>query len=97
MIDVPLPIAPIAGVALRYGAVALAAFAITQIRESGLARRDQRAEDAMDDLGEGVCFRRDGEQVNGTARFARTIRMGRNGPGVEIDASALGRLRFRRV
>ncbi|HDR29565.1 hypothetical protein [Rhodovulum sp.] len=91
----PLPIAPIAGVALRYGALALAAYAIT--RYSTPLRRDQRSEDAMDELHEGVHFRRDSEQVNGGARMKRTIRVGPAGPGIEIDASALGRIRFRRV
>ena len=90
-----LPLAPIAGVALRYGAIALATYAITRTA-SGLAR-DQRAEDAMDDLGEGIGFRRDGEQVNGGGRFKRTVRFGAMGPGVEIDATALTRIRVRRV
>lgn len=95
----PLPLAPIASVALRmgvrYGAIALATYAISRSLEP--AHRDQRAEDAMDDVHEGVHFRRDDEQVNGTARLKRTIRVGHNGPGVEIDASALGRVRIRRV
>lgn len=94
----PLPLAPIAGVALRYGALALTAYAITQIRENRTpARRDQRTEDAMDDCGEGIHLRRDPEQMNATARLRRTIRIGTHGPGVEIDATALGRLRLRRV
>ena len=92
-----LPLAPIAGVALRYGAVALAAYVLT--RQVGHGRTDQRAEDAMDELPEGVTGHRprDRDQLNGTARFRRVIRLGLHGPGVEIDASALGRVRFRRV
>lgn len=90
-----LPLAPIAGVALRYGAVALATYAIAAY--AGPGRRDQRAEDALDDLDEGVTLRRDGGQVNGTGRFRRTIRLGTGGPGIEIDASALGRIRMRRA
>jgi hypothetical protein len=96
----PLPLGPLAGVALRYGlrygTMAVLAYALTHRARSPL-RRDQRSEDAMDELGEGVAFRRDDEQVNGGARLRRTIRVGRTGPGVEIDASALGRLRLRRV
>ncbi|MBN2907433.1 MAG: hypothetical protein JXJ18_12050 [Rhodobacteraceae bacterium] len=91
----PLPLGPIAGVALRYGAMAVVAYALTRSRDA--VRRDQRTEDAMDELGEGVSFRRDDEQMNGAARLRRTIRVGPTGPGVEIDASALGRLRVRRV
>jgi hypothetical protein len=51
----------------------------------------------MDDLAEGLHFRREDEQVNGGGRFVRTIRLGGNGPGVEIDATALTRIRFRRL
>ncbi|MEL6519200.1 MAG: hypothetical protein AAFR34_00915 [Pseudomonadota bacterium] len=91
----PLPLAPIAGVALRYGAVAVATYALSRKMEQ--APRDQRSEDAMDDVPEGVGMRRDGEQVNGAGRLKRTIRLGTTGPGVEIDATALGRIRFRRV
>ncbi|MBK1635322.1 hypothetical protein [Rhodovulum adriaticum] len=95
----PLPLAPlapvVARVALRYGAVALVAYVATQVREP--ARRDQRAEDAMDEADEGIRLRREPDQMNGTARMRRTIRIGTHGPGVEIDATALGRLRLRRV
>lgn len=96
----PVPLAPLASLALRYGlrygAVAIMAYAISHRSRTPL-RRDQRGEDAMDDLHEGVHFRRDDDQVNGGARLKRTIRVGHGGPGVEIDASALGRLRVRRV
>lgn len=92
-----LPIAPLAGVALRYGAVAVAAYALSRHVMRG--RTDQRAEDAMDDLPEGMTAHRphDRDQLNGSARFRRIVRIGLTGPGVEIDASALGRIRFRRV
>lgn len=90
-----LPLAPIAGLALRYGAVALTAYAIARAAERG--PRDQRAEDAMDDLPEGVQIRRDTDRVSGAGRFRRTFRVGHDGPGIEVDATALGRIRFRRV
>ena len=92
-----LPLAPIAGVALRYGVVALTAYVLT--RQVGRGRVDQRAEDALDELPEGVSAHRphDRDQVNTAARFRRVIRMGPHGPGVEVDASMFGRLRFRRV
>ena len=91
----PLPLAPIAGFAVRYGAVALAAYAVT--RKVAIGRRDQRAEDAMDDLDEGISVRREAGQTNTTARFRRTIRAGEDGPGVEIDISALGRFSIRKI
>jgi len=92
-----LPLAPIAGIALRYGAVALATYALS--RQVTRGRIDQRAEDAMDDLPEGLTAHRplDRDQVSGTARMKRVIRLGSSGPGIEIDATAFGRIRFRRV
>ena len=90
-----LPLAPIAGIALRYGAVAVATYAITAY--AGQGRRDQRAEDALDDVPEGLTLRREKNQANATSRFRRVIRLGANGPGVEIDASVLGRIRLRRA
>ena len=90
-----VPVAPIAGLALRYGAVAIAAYAIA--RNSGVARRDQRAEDAMDETHEGVHVRRDREQMNASGRVRRVIRFGQSGPGVEIDATALTRIKIKRI
>lgn len=89
------PLAPIAAVALRYGAVALATYAAT--RAIPKLRRDQETEDTLDKVEEGIETRRDAEQVNATARFRRVVRLGRNGPAVEIDAIALSRIRMRRV
>ena len=91
----PLPLAPIAGVALRYGAVAVASYAIAAYASHG--RRCQRAEDAHDGLEEGVTLRHERGQMNGTGRFRRVIRLGEDGPGVEIDASLFGRIRVRRA
>ena len=89
------PLAPLAGIALRYGAVALATYAAT--RAIPKLRRDQPTEDTLDTVEEGVHLRRDPEQVNATGRFRRVVRLGRDGPGVEIDAAALTRIRFRKV
>ena len=91
----PLPIAPLAGFALRYGAIAMATYAATRTVERGF--RDQRAEDALDELDEGLTMRREPGQTNATGRYRRVIRLGADGPGVEIDLTALGRLRLRRV
>ena len=91
----PLPLVPIAGIALRYGGVALATYAVT--RKVSHGRRDQRAEDALDDLEDGLSLRREAGQTSSTARFKRKIRLGENGPGVEIDITALGRLKIRKL
>ena len=90
-----IPLAPIAGVALRYGAVALAAYAAT--RTLPQLRRDQPTADALDQVEEGIETRRDPEQMNATARFRRVVRLGKTGPAVEIDATALTRIRLRRL
>lgn len=91
----PLPLAPIAGFAVRYGAVALASYAI--LRALPEAPRDQRGEDALDDVSEGLAMRREPEATHGTARLRRVVRLGHSGPGVEIDLTALGRLKLRKL
>jgi hypothetical protein len=93
----PLPIAPIASVAVRYGAVALIAYAAS--RRIQQSQTSQQAEDALDRVDEGLAGHRpkDREQLNGSARCRRVVRLGQNGPGIEIDATALGRVKFRRV
>ena len=90
-----LPLAPVAAVALRYGTVALATYAVARQIERG--RRCQQAEDAHDKVPEGVTLRSESEQLNATGRLKRVIRLGKAGPGIEVDASAFGRFRFRRV
>ena len=91
----PLPLAPLAFYAVTYGTVALATYKLSRRIEPG--RRDQGAEDALDDLPEGMTIRREAEQANATGRLRRTIRFGEDGPAYEIDASALGRFRVRKV
>ena len=91
----PLPLAPIAGFAIRYGTVALATYAA--IRAIGQLPRSQPVEDALDGVDEGLEVRRDREQVNATGRGRWTIRFNKTGLGVEIDATALTRIRLRKV
>ena len=93
----PLPLVPIAGLAIRYGAVAAAGYLLARSVRPG--RTSQRAEEAMDDTPDGLTAHglRDADQVNATARFRRVLRLTNGGPGIEIDATTLARLRFRRV
>ena len=93
----PVPLAPIAATAARYGAIALAGYVIARQMERG--RVDQRTEDVMDELPEGLSAHhaRDRQQWNMAGRVRRVVRLGENGPGFEIDASLLGRIRVRRV
>lgn len=87
--------APIAGLALRYGAVALATYAATRSLSSG--RLDQNVEDAMDHLPEGASFRKSDGQVNGAARWTRVYRFGQSGKAIKIDATGLARIKVTRV
>ena len=93
----PLPLAPVAAVALRYGVVAVAAYALS--RKVARSATLQANEDALDSVAEGLAAHhaKDRAQVNAQARWRRVIRFGANGPGIEIDATALGRLKFRKV
>jgi len=97
----PLPIAPLASIALRYGGVALASYAVARkIRRSAT---HQPTEDALDRVEEGLAAHRpcdradDGAQVNASGRWRRVFRVGSDGPGIEIDATVIGRVRIRRV
>ena len=90
----PIPAAPIAATVLRYGAVALAGYALAHAIPQG--RRDQRIEDVMDDLGEGIQIRRDEGQTNLAGRFIRTIGFGVAGPTYRLDIAFLGRFRINR-
>lgn len=90
-----LPLVPIAGLVLRYGAVAALAYtAATRARPRSL---DPATERALDQTPEGAAVGHAPGQLNGTARWHRNIRLGPNGPGMEIDLSALVRLRIRKT
>ena len=93
-----LPLAPVAFAAFKFGSVAVAAYALA--RSVQPMRVDQRVEDALDDTPEGLGARvpkdRKG-QANAGARLKRVIRFGATGPGVEIDATALARVKIRKV
>ena len=93
----PLPLAPLALTALRCAVIAFTSYTLTRSFQPG--RTSQLAEDAMDDAPEGFTAHglRDADQVNATARLRRVFRLTPSGPGVEIDATALTRLRFRKV
>lgn len=97
----PLPLAPILPVLFRLGVVTTTAFAAARwVRgRSHPGRTDQRAEDAFDDLGEGLSLHRpvdraDDKQTNATARMRRVIRI--RGTKWEIDAGFMARFRLRR-
>lgn len=90
-----MPLPPVAAIAIRYGAVALIGWAAARSIPQG--RRDQRVEDAFDELGEGVTLRRENASMGATARLRRVFRASPTASGVEIDLAVLSRLRIRTV
>lgn len=96
----PLPLAPVAGIALKYGAVALAAWGAQRALRAAVApgRTDQRAEDALDELPEGLSTHRPRDreqQQNAALRLRRRIRFA--GRDWDLDAGMIARFRLRRV
>lgn len=96
----PLPLAPLLPIALRIGLVATTTYAVTRWikARTHAGRTDQRAEDAFDDLGEGLSLHRpkdraEDSQSNASARLRRVIRF--RGKTYEIDAGLMARLRLR--
>ncbi len=87
--------APVAGIALRYGGMALATYAATRMLRQG--RRDPRAEQVLDDLPMGLRLRNSENQVNASGRWSWSYRFFRGGPGLKLDAAALARLRLTRI
>lgn len=95
----PIALSPLAWTALRLGAVA--AMAVYASRRSASQPKNAEHAQVLDDLPEGLGahpHRAEAESgLHGAGRIRRTIRWGRTGPGIEIDAAALGRFRVRRV
>ncbi|MFN4130059.1 MAG: hypothetical protein ACK4GC_09620 [Paracoccaceae bacterium] len=96
----PLPLAPLLPLALRLGAIAAVGFIAQRLirRHGHTGHTDQRAEEALDDLDEGLAAHRPRDaagQRNTTFRLRRTFRMG--GKSFEFDAGAIARLRLRQI
>lgn len=94
----PILLSPLTWTALRIGAVAAVALYAARGRSHP---KDAVHEQVLDDLPEGVAARPHRAEaegaMHGSGRFRRIFRLGPNGPGLEIDAAALGRLRLRRL
>lgn len=96
----PLPLAPLLPFALRLGAVAAVGYLAQRLirRHGGLGRTDQRAEEALDDLDEGLTTHRTRGSVgqrNTSFRMRRTICLA--GKTYELDAAVIARLRLREI
>lgn len=102
----PLPLAPLLPVALRFGMVVTTTWAVARWVQARTypGRTDQRAEDAFDDLGEGLALHHPSDRVaestgdrqtNAAARMRRVIRFGSR--SWEIDAGLMARFRLRQI
>lgn len=96
----PVAFAPIAWKAAQFGAVAaIAWYAARRRTPAGL--REVWREKVLDDVAEGVetdvSRTEDETHLSAAGKLRRTIRLGAQGPGVDIDATGLARLRVRRV
>lgn len=96
----PLPLAPLLPVALRLGLVATAGYAVARWLKgrTQVGRTDQRAEDALDGMEEGLAVHRPADraedrQTNAAARVRRVIRF--RGKTYELDAGLMARVRLR--
>ena len=96
----PLPLVPVAVFAVRAGLVTAAVWAVrrTFARVTRVGHTDQRAEDALDTMDDGLAAHapadRDGQR-NMALRLRRVIRW--QGGGVEVDLAAMWRFRVRRL
>ena len=96
----PLPLAPLIPIVLRLSAVAALGYAAKRALAANTfpGRTDQRAEDALDDLGEGISAHSPADtprQHNAGLRLRRTIRF--RGKTYEIDAGMMARFRLREI
>lgn len=91
----PIALPPLAGIALKYGTIALAGYALARATSHG--RLDQPLEDILDATPEGATLRTADGQANATFRWRRIFRLNSTGRGVEIEATALTRLKVKRL
>jgi len=90
---------PLALFALRAAAVGAVIAYVARRRPDG--PRDFHRETALNETPDGLELdaehRPDEARLGAAGRFRRVIRIGRSGPGVEVDAAGLGRVRLRPV
>ena len=93
----PLPLAPAAVIALRCSALALTAWAARRAlaRRAMPGRRDQRVEDAFDELPGGITRQSDPTATRASLRLSRRYRIGAT--EWHLDAAMIARLRLKRV
>ncbi len=96
----PAALAPVAWKVAQFGAVAAVAWYASRKRRPAGPREIWR-EHTLDNVEEGVetDFSRSSDEARAGAavRWKRGVRLGANGPGVEIDFSGLSRVKLRRL
>ncbi len=99
----PLPLAPLFPLALRIGLFTAAGYAVRRyfVGRTHPGRTDQRMEDALDGLDEGLAVHRPADrsepgssQTNTAARLRRTVHIGST--RYEVDAAVVTRFRIRK-
>ncbi len=95
----PLPIAPVVGLAVRYGAVAAIGALVVRASTNKHDQKNAAFEASFDQIDEGLnVFRTEqsGEtQYHAHHGHRRSVWLGRH--GIEIDSRVLGRFRVRKV
>lgn len=79
--------------------IALAAGTVAVARNIQVLPVDQRREDRLDAVEEGLAMSRDpqAQAVNGAYRYRRVVRWGDGGPGFEVDFTGLARLKVTKL
>lgn len=96
----PIALAPLAWKAAQLGAVAALTYYASR-RQRAPGPRDVWRETALNDVDEGL--ETEATRDNGEARMAaaamvrRGVRLGADGPGIEVEFASLTRLRFRKI
>ena len=96
----PIALAPLAWKAAQLGAVAALSYYAAR-RQRAPGPRDLWRETALNEIDEGLeteASRSDGEaRMAAAAKVRRGVRLGADGPGVEIEFASLARLKFRKI
>lgn len=99
----PIALAPFAWKAAQLGAVAAISYYAAR-RQRGHQQpgpRDVWRETALNDMDEGLetdaSHGADGGRLSVAGKFKRGIRLGADGPGIEVEFATLTRFKFRKI
>ncbi|MGB0410460.1 MAG: hypothetical protein ACPGFA_02630 [Pikeienuella sp.] len=96
----PAALAPIAWKVAQIGAVAAVSFYAAR-RQRPVGPRDIWQETALNEADEGLETEatrdENGTRLSAVGKITRGIRLGRSGPGIEMEFASISRLRFRKI